>query len=281
MDDSLPAILSGDEIRIKQVLNKILSNAVKYTEKGSVTFSADGVYKEDKFFLRFAIKDTGIGIRKENMDKLFGSFERLELSKNRYIQGTGLGLNIAKQLVTSMGGTIEVQSEHGSGSCFTIEIPQQIVDDTPLSEKNVIPEEPKAPSEEKKRLYAPDAKVLVVDDNKMNLKVMQALMKNTAIQLDMAGGGNECLQMTKDKKYDLILMDHMMPEPDGIQTLHMLRENKDNVNCDTKVIVLTANAIEGMREEYLKEGFEDYLSKPVEVLRLEEMLEKYLPVEKQ
>ena len=281
VDDSLPAILSGDEIRIKQVLNNILSNAVKYTEKGNVTFSADGVYKEDKFFLRFAIKDTGIGIRKEDMDKLFGSFERLELSKNRYIQGTGLGLNIAKQLVASMGGTIDVQSEYGEGSCFTVEIPQQIVDDTPLSEKNVIPEEPKAPSEEKKRLYAPDAKVLVVDDNKMNLKVMQALMKNTAIQLDMAGGGNECLQMTKNKKYDLILMDHMMPEPDGIQTLHMLRENKDNVNCDTKVIVLTANAIEGMREEYLKEGFEDYLSKPVEVLRLEEMLEKYLPVEKQ
>ena len=281
VDDSLPAILSGDEIRIKQVLNNILSNAVKYTEKGNVTFSADGVYKEDKFFLRFAIKDTGIGIRKEDMDKLFGSFERLELSKNRYIQGTGLGLNIAKQLVASMGGTIDVQSEYGEGSCFTVEIPQQIVDDTPLSEKNVIPEEPKAPSEEKKRLYASDAKVLVVDDNKMNLKVMQALMKNTAIQLDMAGGGNECLQMTKNKKYDLILMDHMMPEPDGIQTLHMLRENKDNVNCDTKVIVLTANAIEGMREEYLKEGFEDYLSKPVEVLRLEEMLEKYLPVEKQ
>ena len=138
-----------------------------------------------------------------------------------------------------------------------------------------------APSEEKKRLYAPDAKVLVVDDNKLNLKVMQALMKNTAIQLDMAGGGNECLQMTMDKKYDLILMDHMMPEPDGIQTLHMLREDKGNVNFDTKVIVLTANAIEGMREQYLKEGFEDYLSKPVEVLRLEEMLQKYLPGEKQ
>ena len=143
VDDSLPAILSGDEIRIKQVLNNILSNAVKYTEKGNVTFSADGVYKEDKFFLRFAIKDTGIGIRKEDMDKLFGSFERLELSKNRYIQGTGLGLNIAKQLVASMGGTIDVQSEYGEGSCFTVEIPQQIVDDTPLSEKNVIPEEPK------------------------------------------------------------------------------------------------------------------------------------------
>ncbi len=277
IDDTLPSILCGDELRIKQVLNNILSNAVKYTEKGSVTFSADSVYKEDKFFLRFAIKDTGIGIRKEDMEKLFGSFERLELSKNRYIQGTGLGLNIAKQLVASMGGTIEVQSEHGAGSCFTVEIPQQIVDDTPMSKKKPA-EDTKVAPEEKKRLYAPDAKVLAVDDNKMNLKVIQALMKNTGVQLDMANSGDECLQMTKDKKYDLILMDHMMPEPDGIQTLHMLREDKDNVNCDTKVIVLTANAIEGMREEYLKEGFEDYLSKPVEVLRLEEMLEKYLPI---
>jgi len=275
IDDTLPSILCGDELRIKQVLNNILSNAVKYTEKGSVTFSADSVYKEDKFFLRFAIKDTGIGIRKEDMDKLFGSFERLELSKNRYIQGTGLGLNIAKQLVASMGGTIEVQSEHGAGSCFTVEIPQQIVDDTPMSKKKPA-EDTKAVAVEKKRLYAPDAKVLVVDDNKMNLKVIQALMKNTGIQLDMANSGDECLQMTKDKKYDLILMDHMMPEPDGIQTLHMLREDKDNVNCDTKVIVLTANAIEGMREQYLDEGFEDYLSKPIEVLRLEEMLEKYI-----
>ena len=280
IDDTLPSVLCGDELRIKQVLNNILSNAVKYTEKGSVTFSADSVYKEDKFFLRFAIKDTGIGIRKEDMDKLFGSFERLELSKNRYIQGTGLGLNIAKQLVASMGGTIDVQSEYGEGSCFTVEIPQQIVDDTPMSKKKPA-EDTKVAPEEKKRLYAPDAKVLVVDDNKMNLKVIQALMKNTGIQLDMANSGDECLQMTKDKKYDLILMDHMMPEPDGIQTLHMLREDKGNVNFDTKVIVLTANAIEGMREQYLKEGFEDYLSKPVEVMRLEEMLQKYLPGEKQ
>ncbi len=277
IDESLPAVLYGDDIRIKQVLNNLLSNAVKYTEKGSVTFSAERVDMDDKFSVCFTVKDTGIGIRKEDMDKLFGSFERLELSKNRYIQGTGLGLNIAKQLVSAMGGTIEVQSEYGAGTCFTVVIPQRIVDATPLSKKEKVKEELKAASEEKKRLYAPDAKVLVVDDNKMNLKVIQALMKNTAIQLDMANGGNECLQMTRDKKYDLILMDHMMPEPDGIQTLHMLREDKSNVNCDTKVIVLTANAIEGMREEYLKEGFSDYLSKPVEVLRLEEMLKKYLP----
>lgn len=276
IDISMPAILRGDEIRIKQVLNNLLSNAVKYTEKGNVIFSAKGVHKEDGFFLHFTVEDTGIGIRKEDMEKLFDSFERLELTKNRYIQGTGLGLNIARQLVIAMGGTIEVQSEYGFGSCFTVMIPQQIVEDMPMNEPTKEEEDVKAVTEEMKRFYAPDAKVLAVDDNKMNLKVIQALMKHTGIQLDIAVGGNECLQKTKGKKYDLILMDHMMPEPDGIQTLHMLREEKDNANCNTKVIVLTANAIEGMREEYLKEGFEDYLSKPVEVNKLDDMLKKYL-----
>ena len=280
INDSMPAVLNGDDIRIKQVLNNFLSNAVKYTEKGNVTFSADGVYKEEQFFLRFTVKDTGIGIHKEDMEKLYSSFERLELSKNRYIQGTGLGLNIAKQLVTAMGGTIEVQSEHGVGSCFTVEIPQRIVDDTPMSKKTNVTGGNKEASDEKKHLYAPDAKVLAVDDNKLNLKVVQALMKKTGIQLDLAGGGEECLQMTKDKKYDLILMDHMMPEPDGIQTLHILRNDKSSINCDTKIVVLTANAIEGMKEQYLAEGFDDYLSKPVEASKLEEMLGKYLPLHK-
>lgn len=276
IDTSMPVTLYGDEIRIKQVLNNLLSNAVKYTEKGNVTFTAKGVYKEDGFCLQFIVEDTGIGIRKEDIEKLFDSFERLELTKNRYIQGTGLGLNIARQLVIAMGGTIEVQSEYGHGSCFTVMIPQQIVDGTPMGERQNGKETSETTVEEKKRFYAPNAKVLVVDDNRMNLKVIQALMKHTGIGLDVATGGNECLQMTKDKKYDLILMDHMMPEPDGIQTLHMLRNEKDNVNRNTKVVVLTANAIEGMREEYLKEGFEDYLSKPVEVNRLDSILEKYI-----
>ena len=276
IDTSMPTMLRGDEIRIKQVLNNLLSNAVKYTEKGNVTFSAKGIRKEDNFYLHFAVEDTGIGIRPEDIDKLFTSFERLELSKNRYIQGTGLGLNISKQLVESMGGTIEVKSEYGFGSCFTVMIPQQIVDDTPMNNKMESVSMSEGATEEKKHFYVPDAKVLAVDDNKMNLKVIQALMKRSAVQLDLANGGEECLQMTKDKKYDLILMDHMMPEPDGIQTLHMLRDDKTNINCDTKVIVLTANAIEGMHEEYLKEGFEDYLSKPVEVDKLESVLAKYI-----
>lgn len=276
IDESLPAVLYGDDIRIKQVLNNLLSNAVKYTENGSVTFSAERLDGDDGFSLRFHVKDTGIGIRNEDMEKLFGSFERLELSKNRYIQGTGLGLNIAKQLVTAMGGTIDVQSKYGIGTCFTVVIPQQIVDNTPMNEKPRAVAVSETATEEKKHFYAPDAKVLAVDDNKLNLKVIQALMKRSAVQLDLANGGEECLQMTKDKKYDLILMDHMMPEPDGIQTLHMLKDDKTNINCDTKVIVLTANAIEGMHEEYLKEGFEDYLSKPVEVDKLESVLAKYI-----
>jgi len=280
IDESLPSVLYGDDIRIKQVLNNLLSNAVKYTEKGNVTFSAERVNMDDKFSLCFTVKDTGIGIRKEDMDKLFGSFERLELSKNRYIQGTGLGLNIAKQLVTAMGGTIDVQSEYGQGTCFTVVIPQQIVDDTPMNEKTEVSSVSETAIEQKKQFYAPDAKILVVDDNKMNLKVIQALLKRSGVQLDLANGGEECLQITKDKKYDLILMDHMMPEPDGIQTLHMLREDKNNINADTKVIVLTANAIEGTREEYLKEGFEDYLSKPVQVDKLESVLAKYINVAK-
>ena len=280
VDTSMPAVLCGDDIRIKQVLNNLLSNAVKYTEKGSITFSVKGVQKEEGFYLCFTVEDTGIGIRPEDKEKLFASFERLELSKNRYIQGTGLGLNISKQLVEAMGGTIKVESEYGKGSCFAVEIPQQVVDSTPMNEKSKTVVAPETVTDEKEHFYAPDAKVLAVDDNKMNLKVIQALMKRSGVQLDLANGGEECLQMTKVKKYDLILMDHMMPEPDGIQTLHMLRDDNSNINCNTQVIVLTANAIEGMREEYLQEGFEDYLSKPVQVDKLESVLSKYLGTDK-
>lgn len=281
IDDSLPSVLCGDDIRIKQVLNNLLSNALKYTDKGNVTFTAKAIYREDGFVIRFSVEDTGIGIGKEDMDRLFESFQRLELSKNRYIQGTGLGLNIAKQLVDAMNGRIDVKSEYGVGSLFVVEIPQEIVDSTPISEKKQKQTECAEDIADKKAdregyFYAPHARLLIVDDNKMNLKVMQALLKRCAVQLDLANGGEECLQMTRTKKYDLILMDHMMPEPDGIQTLHMLREEKNNSNNTTKVIVLTANAIEGMKEKYLAEGFEDYLSKPIEAEKLESVIAKYI-----
>ncbi|MBE5938010.1 MAG: response regulator, partial [Lachnospiraceae bacterium] len=273
IDETMPSVLYGDEIRIKQVLNNILSNAVKYTEKGKVTFSAKGIYKDNKIVLVLAVKDTGIGISKEDMGHLFDSFQRFEMSKNRYIQGSGLGLNIAKQLIELMDGTIDVESEHGKGSCFTVTIPQIIVDSKAMGTPS---HKEETATITKTEFVAPDAKVLVVDDNRMNLAVIRALMKHTQVQLDMASSGIECLNMTKNKKYDLILMDHMMPEPDGIQTLHMLREDEDNVNQSTEVVVLTANAIEGMKEQYLQEGFADYLSKPIEIERLEEILVKYL-----
>ena len=276
IDESMPAVLKGDEIRIKQILNNLLSNAVKYTQQGSVTFSAKGLREENRFFLQFSVKDTGMGISKEDMERLFDSFQRLELSKNRYIQGTGLGLNITKQLVIAMNGTIDVQSKPGEGSCFTVQIPQEVVDETAMGAPRAKVKEKEEIPEKDFHLVAPDAKILVVDDNKMNLMVIRGLLKNTQVQLDMASGGNECLKMTKDKKYDLILMDHMMPEPDGVQTFHMIQADKDNLNRETKVIVLTANAIEGMREQYMSEGFVDYLSKPIEARKLEETIAKYL-----
>ena len=276
IDESMPSMLTGDEIRIKQILNNLLSNAIKYTEKGSITFSAKGVREEDKFSLLMSVKDTGIGIKKEDVEKLFASFQRLELNKNRYIEGTGLGLNITKQLVTLMNGNIEVKSEYGVGSCFTVIIPQQIIDGTAMGSLEQRKEKPADNTPYKNKLHAPDAKMLVVDDTPMNLMVIEALLKQSEIQMDFAGGGEECLQMTKEKKYDLILMDHMMPKPDGVETLHMINGDADNPNRTTPVIVLTANAIEGMKEQYLAEGFSDYLSKPIDVDVMEETIAKYL-----
>ena len=291
IDETIPAVLVGDEIRIKQILNNLLSNAVKYTEKGSITFKAKGMYDNEKFYLWLSVADTGIGIRKEDMERLFNSFQRLELEKNRYIQGTGLGLNITKQLTDNMNGKIEVESEYGKGSCFTVVIPQGIAEEVINEEiivEGIITKEiategievsqgQNDTKEDKNEfLYAPNAKVLIVDDHKMNLVVMKGLLKRSQIQLDYATGGEQCLEMTKKNQYDLILMDHMMPEPDGIQTLHMIREDKENKNVETKVIVLTANATEGIEEEYLKEGFVGYLSKPIEAEKLEEMLREYL-----
>lgn len=280
IDEKMPSILKGDEIRIKQVLNNLLSNAVKYTEKGSITFTAKSINNADGFSLVMAVKDTGIGIRKEDIKQLFDSFLRLELNKNRSIEGTGLGLSITKQLVEHMNGKIEVESEHGKGSCFTVWIPQQIIEKTPMGNLQSAHKRDSSTKKKTERiLYSPQSSVLVVDDNKMNLNVIKALLKQTEIKLDFAESGTECIQICKNKKFDLILMDHMMPEPDGIQTLHLLRKDDESINRETTVIVLTANAIVGAAEEYTKEGFADYLSKPIDATKLERMLSKYLTPE--
>lgn len=279
IDPRLPSSLLGDELRIKQVLTNLLSNAVKYTNEGSVTLKA--FFKQsvdDTIELCFSVIDTGIGIRPEDLDKLFDSFKRLELDKNRTIEGTGLGLNIAKQLVDLMHGTITVESEYGKGSAFTISIPQKIIDKQPITNLEASLNEHKKETRTPKNLFtAPNASILIVDDNSMNLSLMKGLLKRTKMQVDLASSGKTCLELTSNKHYDIIFMDHMMPEFDGVETLHTLRADSSNPNQNAIVIALTANAIAGCREMYLEYGFNDYFAKPVQADKLDELLIQYLP----
>lgn len=276
-DPGIPSKLYGDEVRIRQIISNLLSNAVKYTKRGSIKITFNWVNEE----LCISVKDTGIGIEKENIDKLFNTFERVDEKRNRNIEGTGLGLAITKSFVELMGGRISVESEYGKGSIFRVQIPQKPKSDVPMgrfSEK--INSFTSINKKYKESFQAPDARILIVDDVKMNLDVMVGLLKTTKIQMDTALSGRICLEMIKDEKYDIIFMDHMMPELDGIETFHMIRADKTHVNQDTPIIALTANAIMGVEEEYLSEGFQDYLSKPVRGGEVESMLLKYLPKEK-
>lgn len=280
-DETLPSVLRGDEIRIRQILNNLLSNAVKYTKRGSVTLVVDGDFEQDKFVLCISVEDTGVGIKPEDLDKVFDSFQRLEENKHRYIEGTGLGLNITKRLTELMGGSVFVTSKYKCGSCFSVRIPQKIIDKTALGDlKKAYERDYLSKKAETFQLYAPDANMLIVDDNKMNLSVAGALLKRTGITLTFANSGKQCLEFCRKKKFDLILMDHMMPEPDGIETLHMLRQDGESLNGDTDVIVLTANAIVGMKEMYLSKGFSDYLSKPIVAEELESVIARHLPDDK-
>ena len=291
IDGEIPKTLYGDQVRIKQILNNLLTNAVKYTPSGGVSLEVSGKYEaDDLYWLVMAVEDTGMGIREEDQKRLFESFTRLEINRNRSIEGTGLGLNITKRLVELMHGTINVQSEYGKGSRFTVELPQEIVCENEEEYtqgasqiETVIAEEQypgnSAPAETPVPLYAPKATVLVVDDNEMNLVVFKALLKRTGSKVDSTAGGQECLELCRAQRYDLIFLDHMMPDPDGIETLHLLRQDKDGLNAQTKVIALTANAVSGSRERYLGEGFTDYLSKPINGEELEQILNRYIPSE--
>jgi signal transduction histidine kinase/FixJ family two-component response regulator/HPt (histidine-containing phosphotransfer) domain-containing protein len=278
-DLSIPYMLYGDEVRVRQIILNLLSNAVKYTREGSITFELgyDRVDREH-IILKISVADTGIGIEEKNIDKIFDSFKRIEETKNRTIQGTGLGLTITKRLVDQMNGKISVESEYGKGSTFFIEIPQTVVDDVPIGNlsskfgKNI--DNIEVYSE---RFTAPDAQILIVDDVAMNLKVMVSLLKNTKIQMDTVQSGQDCLEYITKKKYDIIFLDHMMPEMDGVEVLERMRTMEDNLNKETPIIMLTANAIVGAEEEYLDLGFTDYMSKPVREDKLEEMIMKYLP----
>jgi len=281
IDPNMPSAFYGDELRVKQILTNLLSNAVKYTNKGTVTLKAFfNPIDEENVELCFSIKDTGVGIRKEDLSQLFESFKRFELKINRNIEGSGLGLNIVKQLVDLMKGKIEVNSEYGKGSEFTVCIPQKIMDVKPIgSLEAALSESKKVAPAPVDFFTAPEARVLVVDDNSMNLSLMKNLLKRTQMNVDLASGGRKCLEYTKQNTYDLILMDHMMPELDGVETLQMIRSDALNVNCNTKIVALTANAIVGSREMYLEYGFDDYLSKPIQAAQLDELLVRHLSKE--
>ena len=279
IDSKIPSVLHGDEVRNRQIIVNILNNAVKYTKEGSVKLLVEGIREQNSFTLKMQVSDTGIGIKEEDMEKLFGGFQRLDLEQNRSIEGTGLGLAITRNLVERMNGRIEVSSEYGKGSVFTVTLSQEIIDESPLGDfKQKYEALAKQEKGYQESFLAPEAKVLVVDDNAMNLAVVKALLKKTAIRITTCMSGMECLEWVKKEHFDVILLDHMMPGMDGIQTLLELKQS-ENLCQNVPVIALTANAIVGAREEYLKFGFSDYLSKPIEGMALEKMLQKYLPCE--
>lgn len=278
VDPKLPSVLFGDDLRIRQIINNFLSNAVKYTKEGEITLTIGyDRLVENQVVLTVIVEDTGIGIREEDMDKLFESFARIEENRNRNIEGTGLGLNLTKKLVDMMGGEIFAESVYGKGSCFTAKISQTVVNLEPLGDFEKRYHQFLDASETKRQSFvAPNVKLLVVDDVDMNLRVIKGLLKKTRMQIDTAQSGMECLECVRNKQYDLILLDHMMPEMDGIETLQQMKLLSDNLNGNTPVIMLTANATRGARETYIQAGFTDYLTKPVEEEDLLEMLAKYL-----
>ena len=277
----MPGKLFGDDIRIKQIVTNLLTNAVKYTEQGNVELiAAYERTEEKKLLLTISVKDTGMGIKEEDLGKLFEKFQRLDEEKNRNIEGTGLGMNITVSLVKLMDGDMKVDSVYQQGSTFTVTIPQKIVEETPVGDfQEILNRHTEKHTVEQQVFEAPEAKILVVDDNAMNLTVFQALLKRTKVHIDTAASGKECLSLAEKEKYHMIFMDHMMPEMDGIQTLHKLREMPGGPNEGVPVIALTANAIVGAKEMYLNEGFVDFLTKPVDGLLLENMVMKYLPEE--
>ena len=279
VDSEIPSKLFGDDVRLRQVVVNLLTNGVKYTETGSVSLSLRCEERsEEKICLYVEVKDTGIGIREEDRDKLFESFQRLDEKRNRNIEGTGLGMSIVIRLLEMMDSSLQVESVYGEGSVFSFRIYQGIVDAEPIGDYETHLAVAARQKSEEVHLYAPAARVLVVDDNDMNIKVIRSLMKVNGIVPDTASSGTEALGLVRQKKYHLIFMDHMMPKMDGIETLAEMHK-EGILQEDTIVVALTANAIVGARDTYINAGFSDYLTKPIEISTLEKTLETYLPAE--
>ncbi len=281
VDPYLPAQLFSDEVRIKQILINLLNNAVKYTEKGQISLSIHcRRTTKGKVMVTYQVEDTGMGIKSESIPYLFDAFKRVDEEKNRYIEGTGLGLSIVKQLVELMGGEITVSSVYTKGSTFTVSIEQETVDEEVIGE--FAPEKyhrGREKSHYQQRFEAPEARVLIVDDNRANLMVASKLLRDTKVQIDTAESGEQCLKLTMQNHYDAIFMDHMMPEMDGVECFRRLREQTGGLCQNSPVIVLTANADSENRSLYKKEGFDAYLLKPVDGTALEDTLQPLLPPE--
>lgn len=274
-----PNYLYGDEVRIRQIVTNLLTNAVKYTDVGTVTLKVDFWKRtEGEIQLCFDICDTGRGIKPEDQEKLFQSFRRVDQQNNRNIEGTGLGLAITKSFVDMMWGSLKVESTYGKGSTFSAAIPQKVVRTEVIGDfKKQVEQSVQARSSYRESFQAPDAKILVVDDNGMNLTVVKGLLKLTKVQIDTAMSGMECLQKLRENKYHVILLDHMMPKMDGVETLNCMKE--EGLAKEIPVIALTANAVSGAREMYMDYGFQDYLSKPIAGKSLEKALVRWLPQE--
>ncbi|MBR1723292.1 MAG: response regulator [Treponema sp.] len=282
VDESMPHHLYGDETRIKQCALNILTNAVKYTRKGSVRLNVSfKKIDEEKIGLKIQVVDTGIGFREEDLEQLYKPFERIEENRNRSIEGTGLGMSIVHGLLTQMGTKLEVKSVYGKGSDFSFIVEQKVTDWEKIGTK----EESKAALLKEATTYsesfqAPDAKILVVDDTVVNLTVAKGLLKKTRIQIDTAESGAEALNLVRENKYDILFVDHLMPKMDGIEFLAANFMDADSKNKNTPAVALTANAVSGAKDFYLSSGFDNYLSKPIDPKKLEEMVAKYLPREK-
>ncbi len=279
VDEHIPHLLIGDEIRIRQCAMNILTNAVKYTEKGEVTLSLASSKKDDShILLKVTVEDTGIGMKEEDMENLFSPYKRIEEKRNRSIEGTGLGMSITRQLLDLMGTSLKVQSEYGKGSVFSFEVLQEVEKWDEIGDYSARFDDIAEGYEYHELFHAPDAKILVVDDTEVNLTVIKSLLKKTLIKIDTASCGKDAVALSSKNRYDVLFIDHMMPDMDGIETLKSIRES--GMCKDVTAVALTANAISGAREMYLEAGFDAYLSKPVDGKKLERLLKENLPKEK-
>lgn len=281
VDPNLPSRLYGDEMKLIQITANLLTNAVKYTDKGKITLTIGGTVEGDKLALNVNVKDTGRGIAKENQAALFDAFERLDVENNKLIEGTGLGLNITSKLLELMGSELKLDSEIGQGSDFHFTVEQDVINKNPIGELSAESFEDISAENNRNKFISPDSKVLVVDDNRMNLEVFENLLRRTQIDVVKAERGKECIELCQKETFDLIFLDHMMPGLDGLDTLKIMKSMScHHLNKSTPVVALTANAISGAREMYLEHGFSGYLTKPIVSSLLEELLLDLLPKEK-